>query len=322
MKITFIGAGSVVFGENVLTDILTHDSLIKDTVICLEDVDLARLELMYKLMLKYKELNPERLEGVTFEKTTNLKKSITDAKYVINAIHVGGLEAFKHDIDIPYRYGVTQCVGDTLGPGGVFRFLRQSTALKQIVDLIEKVAYNAGNDGLKPLLLNYANPMAMNTWYCNKILPDSTIGLCHGVPHTAGILRKWIEVEPENFTFTSVGINHLAWFIQVLYKKKDDPKEEWVNAYPLLYQKYKENPDMIANERVRWDMMEAVGYFMTEESRHLSEYVPYYRKREDLLEKYKMPGEKYGMLTHGADYEMVSVEARVQESRIERKVNR
>ena len=141
MKISMIGAGSVVFGENILTDILTHTALREDTIISLEDIDPNRLDLMHELMLKYKELNPNELEGVSFEKTTNLKKSITDAKYIISAIHVGGLDAFKYDIEIPYKYGVTQCVGDTLGPGGVFRFLRQSTALKQIIELIEKVGY-------------------------------------------------------------------------------------------------------------------------------------------------------------------------------------
>ena len=162
-----IGAGSVVFGENILTDILTHPALREDSVICLEDIDPNRLDLMYRLMLKYKELNPEKLESVSFQKTSDLKKSITDAKYIISSIHVGGLDAFKHDIEIPYKYGVTQCVGDTLGPGGIFRFLRQSTALKKIIEFIKEVGYQPEKDTSKPVFLNYANPMAMNTWYCN-----------------------------------------------------------------------------------------------------------------------------------------------------------
>lgn len=320
MKIAFVGAGSIVFGQNILTDILTHPCLTQDMMICIEDIDPVRLDLMYRLMLKYKELYPKELDHVHFEKTTDLKKAITDTKYIICSIHNGGLDAYKIDMDIPLRFGVTQCVGDTIGPGGVFRFLRTTNVLREIVTLMQEVGYNANKDGLKPILFNYANPMAMNTWFCNKIMPDSTVGLCHGVQHTAGLLRRWIGVKQENYTFTCVGINHLAWFLHILYKDIDDPKDEWKNAYPLLYQKYRENPDMIKNERIRWDMMEATGYFMTEESRHLSEYVPYYRKREDLLKKYKTPGDKYGMLTHGFTFELDSALAGRVESSLERKI--
>ena len=122
-----------------------------------------------------------------------LKKAIEDAKYVIDSIHVGGLDAFKLDVEIPYRYGVSQAVGDTIGPGGVFRFLRATSVLKSILQDIQEIGYNANNDGDKPLLLNYANPMAMNTWFCNSIVPDSTVGLCHGVQGTAMILRNWLK---------------------------------------------------------------------------------------------------------------------------------
>ena len=322
MKITFVGAGSVVFGQNVLTDILTHPYLTEDMIICLEDIDPVRLDLMYRLMLKYKGLYPEKLDHVHFEKTTDLKKAITDSKYIICSIHIGGLDAYKIDLDIPFKYGVTQCVGDTIGPGGVFRFLRATSTLKEIVSLMQEVGYNKSSNGVKPILFNYANPMAMNTWFCNMIVPNSTVGLCHGVQHTADLLRLWIRVEPENFTFTCVGINHLAWFLQILYKNSDDPKAEWKDAYPLLLQKYRDNPNLIKNERVRWDMMEATGFFMTEESRHLSEYVPYYRKREELLAEYKTPGDKYGMLTHGFTYDMDSAAAGRVESALERKIKR
>ena len=319
MKIGFVGVGSVVFGDNVLTDLITHPSLKKEMTICLEDIDSIRLDLMYRYMLRYKELYPEKLEHVHFEKTTDLKKAITDCKYVICSIHVGGLESYKIDLDIPLKYGVTQCVGDTLGPGGVFRFLRASPVLKDIVTLMQDVGYNAGNDGLKPILFNYANPMAMNTWYCNEIVPNSTVGLCHGVQHTANLLRYWIGVKPENYTFETIGINHMSWFLKLLYKNK---QSEWKDAYPILYEKYKENPDLIKNEGIRWDMMEATGYFMTEETRHMSEYVPYYRKREELLEKYKTPGENFGMLTHGWTYELDSAQAGANEASIERKIRR
>jgi alpha-galactosidase len=322
MKITMIGAGSVVFGENILTDILTHPALREDSIICLEDIDPNRLDLMYRMMLKYKELNPEKLENVSFEKTTDLKKSITDAKYVVSSIHVGGLDAFKYDIEIPYKYGVTQCVGDTLGPGGVFRFLRQSTALKKILEFIEEVGYQPEEDTSKPLFLNYANPMAMNTWYCNSLLPDSTIGLCHGVQGTAALLRNWIGVKPQDYSFLCAGINHLAWFLQLWYKEPDDPNKVWKNAYPLLFEKVKENPEIMGTEKLRWDMMEATGYFMTESSGHLSEYLPYYRKRADLLDNFKGSDTFHNSLLHGEVLRFDTLEAERVEKRLHRILNR
>ena len=163
LKIAFIGAGSIVFGENVLTDLMTFPSVQKDTIICLEDLDEHRVNLMYKLMSKYKEMQPKKLEGVSFEITTDLKKAISDAKYVISAIHVGGLDAYQVDVEVPFKYGVSQCVGDTLGPGGIFRFLRNAPVLKQIVELINQVGFNAGAKEGGPIFLNYTNPMAMNT---------------------------------------------------------------------------------------------------------------------------------------------------------------
>jgi alpha-galactosidase len=322
MKIAFIGAGSVVFGENVLTDILTHTSLIKDTIICLEDVDPVRLDLMYKLMLKYKELNPTKLEGVRFEKTSNLKKAISDAKYVICAIHVGGLEAFKLDIDIPYHYGVTQCVGDTLGPGGIFRFLRQSTVLKQIVEFIKQVGYYPEKGESKSLFINYANPMAMNSWYCNELYPDSTIGLCHGVQGTAALLRGWIKAKPENFSYLCFGINHLAFFTELWFKEPNDPNNTWKNGYSLIFENYKKNPGIVGTEKLRWDMMEATGYFMTESSGHLSEYLPYYRKRPELLEKLKGSETYHNSLLHGEVLRFDGIEAERVEKRLQRILNR
>jgi alpha-galactosidase len=322
MKITMIGAGSVVFGENILTDILTHPALREDSIICLEDIDSNRLDLMYRMMLKYKDLNPEKLEGVSFEKTTDLKKSITDAKYVISSIHVGGLDAFKYDIEIPYKYGVTQCVGDTLGPGGIFRFLRQSTALKKIIEFIEEVGYQPEKDTFKPVFLNYANPMAMNTWYCNSLSPDSTIGLCHGVQGTAALLRNWIGVKPRDCSFLCAGINHLAWFLQLWYKEPDDQSKVWKNAYPLLFEKFKENPGIMGPEKLRWDMMEAAGYFMTESSGHLSEYLPYYRKRAELLDKFKGSDTFHNSLLHGEVLRFDTLEAERVEKRLHRILNR
>jgi len=319
IKIAFIGAGSFVFGETVLTDILMFPSLIEDSIIVLEDIDEHYLDLMYKYMIKLKESYPEKFKGVTFEKTTNQRKAIEEAKYIINAIHVGGYEAYKLDMDIPYKYGVTQCVGDTLGPGGVFRFLRATPVMKSILKDIKEVGYNSRSDIDKPLLLNYTNPMAMITWYCNKIMPDSTIGLCHGVFGTAFGLRHALGIKSENFTYLCAGINHMAWFIKLLYR--ENKSSPWKNAYELLNNKLAENPSFEELERLRVDMMRATGYFMTESSGHLSEYLPYYRKREDLLEKYRGTM-LFANLEHNFNYEMSKGNSESVDKTIARKLKR
>jgi alpha-galactosidase len=302
VKITFIGAGSLVFGKNVLTDLLMFPALQENTILCLEDIDAKRLDLMFRYIKKFKE-DYYSDKDIEIIKTTNQRKAIEDAKYVINSIHIGGLEAFKLDVEIPFKYGVSQTVGDTIGPGGVFRFLRATSALKSILQDMQEVGHNANNDGIKPLLLNYANPMAMNTWFCNSIVPDSTVGLCHGIYGTAETLRKWAGLKREEFSYFCAGINHMAWFLEVWYKDAADPNAKWKDAYPLIYKALEEDPKKGEVEKVRIDMMKATGgYFMTEASRHLSEYVPYYRKIPDFLEKFEgPPPELFGMV-QAADY--------------------
>ena len=309
LKITFIGAGSLVFGRNVLTDLMAVPALRKDTLICLEDIDQKRLDIMYNYVMKYKECYSEELEGITFEKTTNQKKSVEDAKYIINAVNTGGLEAYKLDVEIPYKYHVDQCIGDTLGPGGVFRFLRTvpffDSLLKDIID----VGYNIGTKGDQPILLNYANPMAMNTWYCNEIYPDSTVGLCHGVQGTAAFLSYCITEKifgstPENFSYFCAGINHMAWFLEFRYKNLDNPDPIWEDAYPIIKTFVKNNPEKVGHEKVRIDIMNATGYFCTESSGHSSEYLSWYRKRQDLLEKYSGASSGHSSLKYAEDYNM------------------
>ncbi|MHA2289923.1 MAG: family 4 glycosyl hydrolase [Promethearchaeota archaeon] len=322
MKVAFIGAGSIAFGENVLTDLLTFPSIQKDTIICLEDVDELRLNMMYNLMMKYKEMQPDGLEGITFEKTTDMKKAISDAKYIISAIHVGGLDAYQIDVEVPFKYGVSQCVGDTLGPGGIFRFLRNAPVLKQIVELIDQTGFNAGTKEGGAIFLNYTNPMAMNTWYCNSIKPNSTVGLCHGVQGTSMMLRNWIGVKPENFSFFCAGINHMAWFLELWYRDSDSSDFPWKNAYPLLLNAYKNNPNLIGGELLRWDVMEATGYFMTESTGHLSEYLPYYRKRNELIEKYSGAKSGFDSLLQAEDYRMQYKNAGKMERRFKRRLER
>lgn len=320
-----MGAGSFVFGETVLTDILRFPELLKDTVICLEDIDEHYLSLMYQYMVKLKESNPEVLGGVTFEKTTNQKKAVEEAKYIINAIHVGGYEAYKIDMDIPFKYNVTQCVGDTLGPGGIFRFLRNASVMKSMLEDIQDVGYKS-DGGDKPLFLNYTNPMAMLTWYCNSISPDSTVGLCHGVSDTAAIIGAVLGLKLQDFNFLCVGINHMAWFLEIWYR--EGAGNPWKDAYPRLVKFLEDNPEVAALERLRVDMMKATGYFMTESSGHLSEYLPYYRKRKDLLEKYKGDVSRFPLLPdftslrHGYNYEQSKSNSESVDKKISKKLSR
>lgn len=302
LKIALIGAGSLVFGQNLLTDLTTFPALREQTIV-LEDIDPKRLDLMYNYMKSYKEKFPQELNGITFEKTTNQKKAVEDAKYVINTVHLGGLDAFKLDVEIPFKYGVSQTVGDTLGPGGVFRFLRTTSFFKSLLEDIQNVGYNVGNDGEKPTLLNYTNPMAMNTWFCNLIVPDSTVGLCHGVQGTSALLSSLIGINIKDISYFCAGINHMAWFLQFRYRNPNDPNSQWQNAYPLIHDAFDKLPDKSKDLRsIRWDMMKATGYFMTESDGHLSEYLPYYRKRDDLLMKYRSKKHWLTNLEQASDY--------------------
>lgn len=317
VKIAFIGAGSKGFGKTVITDFLAYPALRKNTVIALNDVNESRLKHVKNLLEIYKEDHPNELANVTFEASTDKKKCLTDAKYVICAFMVGGWEAYKVDVDIPYKYNVSQNVGDSLGPGGVFRFLRSVPVYKEVIETLKKVGYNVGTKGLKPLHLNYTNPMAMNTWYCNSLWEGSTVGLCHGVQGTSNLLRMYVGAAPNEFTFLCAGINHMAWFLDIQFKDFSNPDAKWQDAYPVIWEHYKEEPEMVGSEKVRWDMFKATGYFMTESSGHLSEYLPYYRKRKDLLEKYRGSKTGFDSLEHAVDMKNFERDSKIANQKAE-----
>ncbi|HME56163.1 MAG TPA: alpha-glucosidase/alpha-galactosidase [Candidatus Lokiarchaeia archaeon] len=303
MKITFVGAGSRIFCKNVLTDILALPNLRKNTMIALHDINEQRLEHIFEEMELYKQDHVDKLANVEFTKTTDLRDAIEDAKYVIDAIMVGGPESLKLDIDIPIKYGIDQCIGDTTSVGAVFRALRTFPVLAEIIKTMQDIGYNAGQKNCaRPLLLNYANPMAMNTWYCNALWPGSTVGLCHGVQGTFKQLHTTqIGASAEECSFLCAGINHMAWFTELWFRDGTQKDAKWQDAYPIIWEHYKDEPEIVYDEKVRWDMMKATGYYMTESSGHLSEYVPYYRKRQDLIEKYKGNTNGFNNLQHGWD---------------------
>lgn len=283
-KITIIGAGGYVFPIRLTVDILSFPEL-QDSTIYLHDINPVTLAKNKKLVKGIIERNglPARLEA-----GTNLKRALDGADYVIVAFQVGGIPAYTHDVEIPRRYGIDQPVGDTLGPGGVFRGLRSIAAFIKIAGVMKKVAPRA-------LLLQYANPMAINCWALN-LLGIKTVGLCHSVQGTSHELARQLGVPYEEVTYKCGGINHQAWFTEFRHRGRD--------VYPRLREvMFKKCPspvrpdgkparpkrkldDVYYYESVRTELMRSFGYFHTESSHHGSEYVPWFRKNPRMVKTY------------------------------------
>jgi alpha-galactosidase len=271
-KITLIGAGSVVFTRNLCSDILLTPAL-QESTIALMDIDPDRLAQARDLVQAIVE---QRGLKAQVEATTNRRDAVQGADYVITTFQQGGLDAYALDIEIPQRYGVEQCVGDTLGPGGVFRALRTIPVLIDLCNDMDDLAPDA-------LLLNYVNPMAANCWAVDMSTGRPHIGLCHSVQGTRAMLARWIDVPYDEVVFVCAGINHQAWFLEFRRGKQD--------LYPLIWEAI-ERPEVYGQEPVRIELMKHFGYFVTESSGHASEYVPYFRKsaqmvNEDLVPRFK-----------------------------------
>ena len=264
-----IGAGSIVFARRLLADMLSYPELAGSTV-HLMDINQSRLELIASLAetMVAQEGLPTRIEA-----TTNRTEALDGADYVIAMIQVGGLDAFELDIAIPSRYGIDQTVGDSLGPGGVFRGLRTIPVLVDVCHDMERYCPDA-------LLINYANPMAMNCWAMNSATEIRSVGLCHSVQGTAERLAGFLGAPTSEVSYWAAGINHMSWFLRFEWKGKD--------AYPLL-QKAMADPTVYVQEKVRWEIVRHFGYFVTESSHHMSEYVPYFRKRPELIKNLVTP---------------------------------
>lgn len=268
-KITFIGAGSLVFTRRLCSDILLTPAL-QDSTITLMDVDPVRLRQAQAIV---QSIIDHRGLKAKVEATTERRAAVTGADYVITTFQQGGLDAYKLDIEIPQKYGVEQCVGDTLGPGGVFRSLRTIPVLLDLCFDMDDVAPDA-------LLLNYVNPMAANCWAVAEATGRPHVGLCHSVQGTSEMLAKWINAPYDEVNFLCAGINHQAFFLEFRRGKED--------LYPQLWEAI-ERPEVIAEEPVRTDLMKYFGYFVTESSGHASEYVPYYRKNARMVNEELAP---------------------------------
>ncbi len=272
VKIAMVGAGSAGFCRKLVQDALTFKAM-RDAHFALMDVDAERLDLAHRVMENMREQNDL---PCTFSATTDRRIALADADFAISMIQVGGLEPYHIDIDIPMRYGVDQCFGDTVGPGGVFRGLRHVPALLDMAQTMREMS--------KPdaIFMNYANPMAICMWALHERYPDiASVGVCHGVENTSGMLRRWLDIPKDGIQHLTAGINHLAWFLRYEQHGED--------LYPLIWEKLAAEgaPE---EERFRFEMLKAFGYFMTESSGDISEYTPYFRTRPDLMGRFAGSG--------------------------------
>jgi alpha-galactosidase len=275
-KITFIGAGSTVFAKNLMGDILSFPELAGSTL-TLFDIDPDRLSTS--------EIVAHKVAGAlgaapTIETTTDRRAALDGADYAIAMIQVAGYKpGTVTDFEIPKRYGLRATIADTLGVGGIMRGLRTIPVLLELCGDMQAVCPDV-------TFLNYVNPMAMNTWAILKATPIKTVGLCHSVQGTAMQLAMDIGVPFDEIQYVAAGINHMAFYLRFERNGED--------LYPLLRQVMLEGraPDW---NRVRYEMLLRLGYFVTESSEHFAEYVPWFIKRDrpDLIERFNIPLDEY-----------------------------
>ncbi len=262
-KVTFIGAGSIGFTRSLLRDLLSVPEF-HNIDVAFTDINERNLDMVTQLCQR--DIDENGLD-ITIQATTDRRAALKDAKYIFNVVRIGGLEAFKTDIEIPLKYGVDQCVGDTLCAGGIMYGQRGIAEMLNICKDIREVAHE------DCLLLNYANPMAMLTWACNKYGGVRTIGLCHGVQHGHQQIANVFGLEKDEVDIICAGINHQTWYIQIKHKGED--------LTGKLLEAFEKHPEYSKTEKVRIDMLRRFGYYSTESNGHLSEYVPWYRKNPD-----------------------------------------
>lgn len=263
-KIAFIGAGSVVFTRNLVRDLLTFQSF-EDAEIALMDIDAEKLMYAEKAVEKIVASGkyPARVTA-----TMNRAEALEGASGVLSTICVGDIRVWGRDVEIPKKYGVDMNIGDTRGISGIFRALRTMPVMLDICHDIEKYCPDA-------IFLNYTNPMAI---LCRGMQSETKVnvtGLCHSVQSTAAMLAGWIGADMQDITYTCAGINHQAFYLDYRWKGED--------AYPLIRKAAEAH---YQEEIVRNEMLRHLGYYVTESSGHASEYVPWFRKRPDLIEKY------------------------------------
>ena len=292
-KIAIIGAGSIGFSLNFFKDYLLDGDLRERSEIALMDISEERLNHAVTLL---KILRRELKVNAEITATLDLEKALSNARYIVTVIRAGQTRMQDLEYEIPKSYGVDQVVGDSLGPGGIFRGLRVLKELFKIAGTAERVAPGA-------IWLNYVNPMSINTIALNRFCKSVKVyGLCHGVQATARFMANAVGKKVEETVTRCVGINHQAFFLKFTDLEGND-------LYPALRQVMKDPQSLpCRKEKVRFELMRHFGYFPTESSGHASEYIPYFRKRPDLIEQFcksEVPvwvgadGVDYGPMTAG-----------------------
>ena len=265
-KIVVIGAGSIIFSTTVMNDLLATSAL-SDSSFELVNTNLARAQ---KVENYVKRIVAQNGLKATIRSSADRRQALRDADFVIITIKVGGSKAFQVDYEVPKKYGVDVCVGECVGPGGVFRALRTIPVIADIVRDIQEICPKA-------VLLNYVNPMAMICMAIGRTSNLTFAGLCHGVQTTLDLISRYVGMKKNEIDFLAAGINHMAWFLKLEKDGKD------------LYQVFRENlekPEYYVNEKVRGEVARHFGYFMTESSGHLSDYLPWFRKNRAALDEY------------------------------------
>jgi alpha-galactosidase len=270
VKVTLIGAGSAVFARQIVTDVLAIDGLDGGTF-ALVDIDADRLELAHDIS--------EKLVGATgkdwtVESSTERNDVLAGTDFLVNSIEVAGLENVRHDYEIPLRYGVDQCIGDTIGPGGIFKALRTGPAWLEILRDAERECPGA-------MVMNYTNPMSLLTLAAIRATSMDVVGLCHSIQGTSEQLAGYLEVPPEELCWRAAGINHNSWFVELARDGED--------LYPELRERARTS-SVYEHDPVRFETMLHLGAFPSESSGHFSEYLPYFRKRPDLIKRYTRDG--------------------------------
>ncbi|WP_296639958.1 alpha-glucosidase/alpha-galactosidase [Roseinatronobacter sp.] len=288
-KIAFIGAGSTVFMKNLIGDALLRPAL-ADAHIALMDIDRARLD---ESALVARKLVASLGTGATVSATTDRRAALEGADFVILAFQIGGYKPCTvTDFDIPKAYGLRQTIADTLGIGGIMRGLRTVPHIWAVAEDMRQLCPNA-------LLMNYVNPMAINTWALTARYPDiAQVGLCHSVQGTAYELARDLGLDVADLRYRAAGINHMAFYLSLEARDGDG----WRDLYPALREGYQAGRIPLEshwNPRcpnlVRYEVMQHFGHFVTESSEHFAEYVPWFIKshRPDLVEQFRIPLDEY-----------------------------
>ncbi len=267
-RIVFVGAGSGIFTRRVVADLLCEPALSGGTIV-LMDVDETRLRLIRRLVGKLVRVNKCDMK---VEATTNRRKALAGADFVVNTIHVGGVDVVRSDFQVPADHGLKQTIGDTTGPGGVFRFLRVAPVIVSIARDMERLCPQA-------LLLNYTNPMCMIMSVAQTLSKVRSVGLCHSVQNVAGVMARIVGKDLDDVLYCCAGVNHTSWYYRF---------EDWDgrSLYPALRRAIKADPSCVPpNRSVNADLFAHFGLFPSEGTHHHGEYHPYYLKSEEEIRR-------------------------------------